>query len=147
MRCWSVWALGCMARRWDPETAFIGFKKHAESGNASAQGVLGLMYANGQGAPKDYKQAMYWYLKSADQGDAQSQSYLGFMYVTGQGVPKDYKQAMYWFRKAADKGHAKGQFNLANGYYIKTRDIIEKTLTPQQRANAQVNAREWKFVK
>lgn len=197
-------------QRGDSATAFKGFKKHAESGNANAQGVLGLMYANGQGTPKDYGQAIYWYRKSADQGSAQSQSYLGFMYATGQGVPLDYTQAMYWFRKAADQGDAKGQFNLGNGYFngqgvpkdyklaaywfrkaadqgdagaqfnlglryyngegiqknmelayfwwivaskegladaIKNRDILEKTLTPQQRANAQTRAREWKPVK
>jgi TPR repeat protein len=42
----------------------------AEQGNALAQLGLGVMYANGQGVPQDYGQAVVWYRKAADQGDA-----------------------------------------------------------------------------
>ena len=59
-----------------------------------AQYNLGVMYAQGQGVPQNYKQAVYWYKKSANQGDAFAQSNLGLMYAQGQGLPQDYKQAV-----------------------------------------------------
>jgi uncharacterized protein len=38
----------------------------ADQGDASAQYNLGLMYANGQGAPQDYAAAVRWFRKAAD---------------------------------------------------------------------------------
>ena len=84
--------------RSDYRTAFAGFKKLAEQGNAGAQFNLGLMYANGQGVPKDDQQAVVWYLKAAEQGVAVAQFNLGLRYANGQGVPKDDQQAVAWFR-------------------------------------------------
>src|SRR5277367_6141684 len=46
----------------------------AEQGNAVAQLGLGVMYANGQGVPQDYAQAVVWYRKAAEQGDADAQT-------------------------------------------------------------------------
>ena len=43
----------------------------------------------GEGVPKDYKQAVYWFRKAADQGNAGAQYNLGAMYAKGEGVPKD----------------------------------------------------------
>ena len=43
-----------------------------------------LMYANGQGVPQDYAEAVKWYRLAADQGDADAQSYLGVMYAKGR---------------------------------------------------------------
>jgi uncharacterized protein len=65
------------------------------------------MYANGQGVPQDYAQAMVWCLKAAEQGDADAQTLVAVMYVNGHGVPQDYTQALIWYRKAADQGTAK----------------------------------------
>jgi TPR repeat protein len=50
------------------------------------------MYDNGEGVPKDEKQAVAWYKKAADQGYAQAQLNIGSMYDNGEGVQKDYKQ-------------------------------------------------------
>jgi len=42
----------------------------ADQGNALAQLGLGGMYANGQGVPQDYAQAVIWYRKAApDDGE------------------------------------------------------------------------------
>ena len=43
--------------------------KAAEQGFAEAQFFLGNMYYEGQGVPKDDKQAVYWLKKSAEQGN------------------------------------------------------------------------------
>jgi TPR repeat protein len=54
------------------------------------------MYANGQGVPQDYAQAIEWCRKAAAQDSAGAQLNLGWMYATGQGVPLDYTQAARW---------------------------------------------------
>ena len=41
----------------------------AEQGDADAQSRLGLLYANGQGAPEDFVQAHLWLSLAAAQGD------------------------------------------------------------------------------
>jgi TPR repeat protein len=74
------------------------------------------MYANGQGVPQDYVQAVSWYRKAAEQGDADAQFGLGTMYFNGRGVPQDYAQAVSWFRKAAAQGDAKAQNSLGVMY-------------------------------
>jgi TPR repeat protein len=83
------------AQRGDDRTAFAGFKKLAEQGNADAQYVLGLMYDAGRGTPKDERQAVTWYRKAAEQGYASAQLNLGLMYISGQGVSKDVQMASF----------------------------------------------------
>jgi len=119
----------------DYKQALDWYAKAAEQGDAYAQYFLGRMYANGQGVAKDYKQALDWYAKAAEQGDAYAQSNLGVMYETGQGVVQDYVQAHTWYNLAASQG-----LDIAR----KNRDIIEQRMTPQQIAEAQRLAREWK---
>ncbi len=157
--------------RKDYRTVFAGFQKLAEQGDASAQFNLGQMYANGQGVPKNEQQAAAWYRKAAEQGNADAQFNLGVMYRDGQGVPKDETQAVAWYRKAAEQGLASAQFNLGvryndgrgvpkddqSAYFwlllasaqglqnaVKNRDIVERRLSPEQRAAAQASARNWK---
>ena len=155
----------------DYKQAVYWYAKAAAQGVAEAQFNLGGMCYQGQGVAQDYKQAVYWLEKAAAQGYAKAQSNLGSMYYQGQGVVQDYKQAAYWFAKEAEQGHAQAQFNLGAMYddgkgvvqdYVKAhmwynlaasqgnndarknRDIIERKMTPQQMADAQGLAREWK---
>ena len=65
------------------------------------------MYANGQGVPQDYAEAVKWYRLAADQGDAYAQNNLGVMYDQGQGVPQDYVLAHMWFNLSAAQGDEK----------------------------------------
>ena len=51
----------------------------AEQGYAAAQTNLGIMYAEGQGVPQDYKEAVKWYRLAAAQGFAGAQSNIGRM--------------------------------------------------------------------
>ena len=148
----------------------------ADQGNASAQFNLGVMYADGQGVPQDHGEAAKWYRKAADQGNASAQFNLGVVYANGQGAPQDYGEAAKWYRKAADQGNASAQFNLgvvyANGQgapqdYVlaymwinlaaaastdtekkvaEARDSIASKMTPEQVADAQRLAREWKPI-
>ena len=45
-----------------------GCRVQAEAGDASAQYILGLMYANGFGVPEDDDEAVRWYRMAAEQG-------------------------------------------------------------------------------
>ncbi|PIR00341.1 MAG: hypothetical protein COV66_07620 [Nitrospinae bacterium CG11_big_fil_rev_8_21_14_0_20_45_15] len=63
-----------------------------------------MMYRDGLGVTKDYKEAVKWFRKAAEQGFARGQAYLGAMYFDGEGVPKDDKEAVKWLRKAAEQG-------------------------------------------
>ena len=96
--------------------AFAILKPLATQGNAVAQYLLGLMYAHGQGVPRDYAQARAWYRKAAAQGEAEAQLDLGWMYAHGQGVPRDYARARAWYRKAAAQGEAVAQTSLGLMY-------------------------------
>jgi TPR repeat protein len=93
------------------------------------------MYAKGEGVPQDYVEAMKWYRLAADQGDADAQINLGVMYAKGDGVPQDYVLAHMWFNLAAAQ---------RNSSAVKNRDIAVSRMTPDQLAEAQRLAREWK---
>lgn len=107
----------------------------AEQGKASAQFFLGLVYHDGQGIVQDYKEAVRWYRLAAEQGNADAQFNLGVMYGQGQGVAQDYIQAHVWFDLAGAAGNADG---------IRYRDMVAGKMTPEQTAEAQRLAREWK---
>jgi TPR repeat protein len=110
-------------------------KKKAEQGDASAQFNLGAMYSSGQGVPQDYKEAVIWYRKAAEQGYANAQALLGVVYGLGQGVPQDYVESHKWINLAA-ADEFKGTSKL--------RDACAALMTPEQIAEAQKLAREWK---
>ena len=109
--------------------AFRGFKTLATQGHADAQFYLGTMYENGEGVPRDDAEAEKWYRRAAEQGYADAQSALGLMYHAGESVPRDHVRAHMWFN-LADTG--------------KHRDYVASLMTPEQIAEAQRLAREWK---
>jgi uncharacterized protein len=143
----------------------------AEQGNADAQAHLTFLYANGEGVPQDYETALGWYRKAAEQGNAIAQYNLGDMYRVGEGVPADNSAAASWYRKAAEQGYTPAQNNLgvmydngegvgqddvsahmwfslaaANGFKeaVRNRNMVARHMTPEQLAEAQKLAREWK---
>ena len=62
------------------------WRKAADNGNASAQGILGLCYSEGKGVPKDQVEAVNWHRKAADQGNAVAQNLLANCYLDGLGA-------------------------------------------------------------
>src|ERR1700692_2745247 len=64
----------------DYPTALKELLPLAKLGNADAQYSLGVMYGNGQGVPRNEKEAARWYRLAAEQGDADAQFNLGYMY-------------------------------------------------------------------
>ena len=108
-------------------------KKEAESGDATAQYNLGVMYQDGQGVPQDDAEAVKWTRLAADQGLAVAQENLGFIYRDGQGVAQDDVEAYAWFSVAAGDRFP----NAAKG-----RDLIASKLTPEQLSQGQKRATE-----
>ena len=147
------------------------FRKAAEQNSAEAQFNLGGCYVMGEGVKKDYVEAVNWFRKAAEQGFAAAQAKLGYCYYYGQGVTKDEAEAVIWYRKAAEQNDTDAQNNLGLCYafgigvakdYVegykwiilaaaKGSDkaeqfmpVLENTMTPEQIAEGQKLAREFK---
>ena len=84
--------------------------------DTEAQYNLGVVYAKGEGIPRDHAEAVRWYRKAARQGFVRAQNNLGFMHANGEGIPRDYTEAVFWYRKAAEQGDALAQANLGFMY-------------------------------
>lgn len=110
----------------------------AERGNARAQGMVGFMYATGQGLPQQYDIAAYWYRLSAEQGDTTSQYLLGLAYDKGQGVPLDEVAAYKWLNLAAAHAPIKRRDN-----YAKLRNALASKMSRGQIEAGQYYATRW----
>jgi len=150
------------------------YLKAAEQGEVNAQYMLGDMYSSGKGVVKNLSKAVEWYSKSGDQGHDLSQLILGGMYSNGEGVPQDYSKAFGWYQRSAAQGNIASQISLSDAYrsghgvnvnfvqayawmnlaatkgdsssiFKKMRDDLAAMLTPQQRAEGQRLASNWKL--
>ena len=155
----------------DYATALREWQPLAEQGQAGSQYQLGLLYANGKGVTKDDAKARLWYEKAAIQGHTEAQVNLGVMLMYARGGQQDYKMAVYYLRLVANQGHDLAQRRLGELYqrgegvqqdFIKAymwyslgsahgaeagtrlRDALAKQMEPDQIAEAQKLAREWK---
>jgi uncharacterized protein len=115
-------------------------RERAAAGDAGAQFTLGKNYEAGRGGLKrDYAEAARWYLKSAEQGNVYAEASLGILYHAGKGVARDDVQAEMWFLIAVDRSPAGDRDTL-----FEMRDSVAAHLTPQQKADAQRLAHQWK---
>ncbi|MDJ1157016.1 tetratricopeptide repeat protein [Chelatococcus sp. SYSU_G07232] len=71
-------------------------------GDADAQYNLGRLYLDGNGVPKNPRQAARWFNLSAEKGNHQAQALLGHLLVTGQGVPRQSARGLMWLTIARD---------------------------------------------
>jgi TPR repeat protein len=117
--------------------------KEAESGNATAQYMLGMAYKTGQvfslemteldqplaqhaakfGIPDkvslglvDSSKPLAWYQEAAAQGYGDALFMLGMISANCDDVPRDATKAVEWFRQAAEQGHSDAQFKLGAMY-------------------------------
>lgn len=100
----------------DYATAMREFRPLAVQSNALAQFRLGVMYANGQGVAKDFKEAEKWYQLAAAQGHADAQFELGGMYSDG-GMART-QEGLKWYTLAAMQGHILAQAKLGFMYHL-----------------------------
>ena len=62
-----------------------------ERGNQGSQLLLGLIYREGRGVPRDVRKAFYWIDRSAHARQPYSQFVVGQMYAAGEGTARDMK--------------------------------------------------------
>lgn len=155
----------------DPAEGVNWFRKAADQNYARAQVNLARCYHDGIGVRKDYVEAVKWLGKAAEQNYAKAQGLLGQWYEDGQGVPKNYEEAVNWYRRAAEQKDPTAQWRLAGYYYYgkkvpknyiecykwlllsaaqgderarKATSIVEKAMSPNQIAEGQRLARDFK---
>jgi TPR repeat protein len=95
-------------------------KRAAEKGNARAQYDLGLMYANGNGVPKNEKLALMWFNRAAQNNFSKSSTVKKVVRTRVQApkglITKGTSQKFKFAKKAAAKGNSRAQFDLAMMY-------------------------------
>jgi len=126
----------------DYAEAEMWYRRAAEQGNVYAQFHLAMIYIDGRWVPPDYIEGVKWYRRAAEQGLAHAQYNLGLRYYLGQGVPQDYVLAHMWFNLATSRFPASGAEML--DISLKSRNLLASKMTPDQIAEAQRLAREWK---
>ena len=89
---------------------------------------------------EDYATALAKLTKAAEPGNADAQTLLASMYRKGLGVPQDFVQAYKWFNIAASTETDKEERDRS----VRNRDLVSGKMTPNQIAEAQRLAREWK---
>ena len=94
----------------------------ANAGDSIAQYEMALRYADGEGVPQNYRDAMAWFAKAAANGNANAQWKLGLGYIKAIGVPHDERKAMVWFKRAANHGDIRAQSALSD-LYLSGRDV------------------------
>lgn len=122
--------------------------ERAEAGEAPAMALLGDLYLDGDGIPKDEAAARRWLSAAADKGHAQSAlrlalepdtdlaakrelltkaadsgmvvafGQLALTYTRGADGSPDYRKAAELFRQAADKGSADAAYRLGLSYHF-----------------------------
>jgi TonB family protein len=100
----------------DQGAKVAGMEIVAESGYASAQFLLGSLYAQGRGVRQDDSRALDWYRTAARLGNADAAYALGEIYLVGRGIRTSAKKAAQWFQAAAHQGHRDAQVKLSELY-------------------------------
>ena len=108
----------------------------AQSGNADAEELIGVMYAMGLGVVRDDERAFEWYLRSALRGHPGAQSGVGWYYEIGRGMPApDLVRGLMWYVLSAIGGDLDAA--------ISQEEIIKK-MTPEQIERAHILVDDYK---
>lgn len=101
----------------DPKEARKWFDRAREVGHVPAAKILGDLYSNGVGGPRDLSRALAFYKEAATLDYAPAQFALAQMYQVGEviGGP-NLKQAMAWYQQAAKQEHPAAAYMLARAY-------------------------------
>lgn len=104
---------------------------------------LAFMYEHGLGIEQDDFIALGWYRRAAEDGFLSAMIELGDRYAEGWTVPQDYVQAHKWFNLAGSGAAASDE--ALRDRAIHARERVAAAMTPEQIAEAQRLAREWKI--
>ncbi len=94
-------------------TALRLAEEQAKKNDPQAHTLLGRLYAEGLGVPRDEFTAAKWYRRGAELGDVEAMFAFGVILASGTAVKKNPAGAATMFERAARKGHAYAHYNLA----------------------------------
>lgn len=126
--------------RGDHAAAMGIWRPLAERGDATAQYMVGYLYAQGEGVVSNAGKAAKWYRKAADQGDPDAQINLGLLYVNGEGVKKSYVSAYKWFALAY-LNYPAGEYR---DHAFRNRENVATLMSEEQIEKADRLVRKWK---
>jgi hypothetical protein len=151
----------------DPAQAAMWLQKAADQGNINARVSLADAYYNGRGVKQDFKKSFALYNQAATQNHSYAAYMLGVQCMDGSGVDKDVAAGFSWLLRSAGLNFADAQLGVARSYAtgigvatdpvaaevwfqiyalnghpeaLPDREALEKTLTPEQRADAKTQA-------
>lgn len=101
----------------DSKKSFKIYKALADLGDAQSQGIIGLMYKNGEGTKQNCNEAIRWISKASENNDSFSLCVLGEMYLMGDGMKKDYSSAYKFLKKASELGEQRANAGLGLMFY------------------------------
>jgi len=108
----------------------------ANSGNAEAEELIGVMYALGLGVAQDDQRAFEWYLRAALKGHAGAQSGVGWYYEVGRGIEApDLIRAYMWYVLSTVGGDPDAA--------VSQEEVIKK-MTPEQIEKALVLVEDYR---
>jgi TPR repeat protein len=93
-------------------TAFAIALRRAEQGEATAQTLVGYLFANGLGVPRNFEEAATWYRLAADGGDAGAMVELANLHAIGMGVERDPAKARSLLETALAGGRPEAAYGL-----------------------------------
>ena len=92
-----------------PRNYTLAFENYAtlasKDGNATAQHMVGFMYATGIGdaVQQDQARALVYHTFAADAGDINAQMTAAYRYHAGIATPMDCEKSVHYYKKVADK--------------------------------------------
>ena len=113
-------------RRRDKSKALELLRLAAKLNNETAQYLLGLKHATGDGVPRDLATANEYYGRAAASGEARAQNNLGAQLVDGLGTTKYVIKGIEWIRKSALQGNSVAMVTL--GFFHETGFGLPKNL-------------------
>lgn len=121
--------------------AYYWCNKAAEKGNADAQYMMGILYAQKTNSFYDLSKKIYWLNLAAAQDHTRALNELGITYETMSEAAQepdqnDDKKAKAYYEKAMSLGDAYGMANLSRLYYkgLGTKASLEASYTLARRA-------------
>ena len=118
------------------ESAAYWYKKAADSGDPSAQTMLGFLYLTGVGVQPDDVEAFKWFARASGSGYQPAKLNLAVMYMQGQGVARDAALGVHMLQDLAAKRNSMAEDYLGIAYYTGMGVNIDHSLAAKWFARA-----------
>ena len=107
-------------------------------GDADAQYRLARLYLDGNGAPKDVRQAVRWLALAANKGQYRAQALLGSVLFNGEAVQRQASRGLMWLTLARDNATS-----AQDKWIIEAHEAASGRATEDERALALTYLERW----